>query len=147
MKKEKILLIIPAYNEAEGIVGVIEKVDAYREKSDYNLDYLVVNDGSTDNEEELLLLHQIKHVELVQNLGIGGLFKQATFMPREIITTLLSNLMVMDSTISSPCHILLILLLTEKLTLQWVLDLFKIASQILNQRVRDNSELKFYHDL
>lgn len=72
MKKEKILLIIPAYNEAEGIVGVIEKVDAYREKSDYNIDYLVVNDGSTDNEEELLLLHQIKHVELVQNLGIGG---------------------------------------------------------------------------
>ena len=29
MKKEKILLIIPAYNESEGIVGVIKKVEVY----------------------------------------------------------------------------------------------------------------------
>ena len=72
MKNERILLIIPAYNESEGILGVIKKVDAYCEKSDYVIDYLVINDGSTDNEEELLLSHQIKHVELVQNLGIGG---------------------------------------------------------------------------
>ena len=72
MKKEIILVIIPAYNVSEGIVGVINKVDAYCEKSDYDIDYLVINDGSTDNEEEILLSHQIKHVELVQNLGIGG---------------------------------------------------------------------------
>ena len=72
MKNEKILLIIPAYNESEGIVGVIKKVEVYCEKSDYKIDYLVINDGSTDDEEELLLSHQIEHVELVQNLGIGG---------------------------------------------------------------------------
>lgn len=72
MKKEKILLIIPAYNESEGIVGVIKKVEVYCEKSDYKIDYLVINDGSTDDEEEILLSHRIKHVELVQNLGIGG---------------------------------------------------------------------------
>ena len=72
MKNEKILLIIPAYNESEGIVGVIEKVKVYCEKSDYDIDYLVINDGSTDNEEEILLSHQIEHIELIQNLGIGG---------------------------------------------------------------------------
>lgn len=46
----RILLIIPAYNEAEGIVQVIDKVLEYRKKTPYNLDYLVINDGSTDNE-------------------------------------------------------------------------------------------------
>ena len=72
MKKEKILLIIPAYNESEGIVDVVAQVAAYCQKSPYHIDYLVINDGSTDNEEALLLLHKIHHVELVQNLGIGG---------------------------------------------------------------------------
>lgn len=72
MNEAKILLIIPAYNESEGIVEVIKKVDTYRQKCKYSLDYLVINDGSTDNEEVVLLTNQINHVELVQNLGIGG---------------------------------------------------------------------------
>lgn len=72
MDNKKILLIIPAYNESEGIVEVIKKVDAYRESSQYDIDYIVINDGSTDNEEEVLLANNIKHIELVQNLGIGG---------------------------------------------------------------------------
>ena len=55
MDKKKILLIIPAYNESEGIAAVIKKVDDYRESSHYNLDYIVINDGSSDNEEEILL--------------------------------------------------------------------------------------------
>ncbi|WP_213495814.1 glycosyltransferase family 2 protein [Lactococcus formosensis] len=75
MKKkneQRILLIIPAYNESEGIVSVIEDVESYRKKCDYHLDYIVINDGSTDNEEEVLRAHNINHVELIQNLGIGG---------------------------------------------------------------------------
>ncbi|MCL2677417.1 MAG: glycosyltransferase, partial [Streptococcaceae bacterium] len=70
--KVKILLIIPAYNESEGIVDVIKKVDDYRFKLDYQLDYVVINDGSTDDEEDVLQKHDINHVELIQNLGIGG---------------------------------------------------------------------------
>ncbi|MGK0676645.1 glycosyltransferase family 2 protein [Enterococcus faecalis] len=66
------MLIIPAYNEAAGIVDVIQKVEAYRQNCPYQLDYLVVNDGSTDNEEEVLVKNKINHVELVCNLGIGG---------------------------------------------------------------------------
>lgn len=69
---KKILLIIPAYNEGEGIVNTIEKVEEYIKKSPYDLDYVVINDGSTDNEEEVLRAHKINHVELLQNLGIGG---------------------------------------------------------------------------
>ncbi|WP_374285547.1 glycosyltransferase family 2 protein [Lactococcus sp.] len=70
--EKKILLIIPAYNEAEGIVENINRIEQYRATCPYHLDYIVINDGSTDNEEEVLRAHQINHVELIQNLGIGG---------------------------------------------------------------------------
>lgn len=71
-KSKRILLIVPAYNESEGIVDNIQKIEKYREKAPYDLDYVVINDGSTDNEEEVLREHNINHVELIQNLGIGG---------------------------------------------------------------------------
>lgn len=54
MVEPKILLIIPAYNESEGITQVVQKVEQYRIKSKYMIDYIVINDGSTDNEEEIL---------------------------------------------------------------------------------------------
>ena len=63
MVEPKILLIIPAYNESEGIAQVVQKVDQYLQKSDYRIDYIVINDGSTDNEEEILRKHKINHIE------------------------------------------------------------------------------------
>lgn len=36
------------------------------------MDYLVINDGSTDDTEKLCLQNNVHHVELWQNLGIGG---------------------------------------------------------------------------
>lgn len=65
-------MIIPAYNEADGIMDVINKVETFRQSCGYVLDYVVINDGSTDNEEEVLLKNKINHIELVCNLGIGG---------------------------------------------------------------------------
>lgn len=72
MKLSKILLIIPAYNEGKNILITVKKVEDYIRNSQYNLDYVVINDGSNDNEEEILQSNGINHVELVQNLGIGG---------------------------------------------------------------------------
>lgn len=68
----KILLIIPAYNESAGILQVIKRVQDYQKKSPIRFDYVVINDGSTDNEEKILRENNINHVELVCNLGIGG---------------------------------------------------------------------------
>jgi glycosyltransferase involved in cell wall biosynthesis len=70
--EKKILLIIPAYNESEGIMDTIAMIEDYRRRSAYHLDYVVINDGSTDNEEEILRANKVNHVELIQNLGIGG---------------------------------------------------------------------------
>lgn len=64
-KSKKIILIIPAYNESEGIVDVIQKVNQFRSiynDSSRQLDYVVINDGSTDNEEEVLNENNINHI-------------------------------------------------------------------------------------
>lgn len=62
----KTLLIIPAYNEARNIVGVAQKVA----KAGY--DFIVVNDGSTDDTLEVCRRNNLPVLDLKQNLGIGG---------------------------------------------------------------------------
>ena len=64
----KILLIIPAYNEEENILNTVQKIKEYGNE----LDYIVINDGSTDSTEEILKQNNINHIKLVNNLGIGG---------------------------------------------------------------------------
>ena len=68
----KILLIIPAYNEEENILRVIKKINDYNSKNDFRLDYIVINDGSKDNTLKILKENNINHINLINNLGIGG---------------------------------------------------------------------------
>lgn len=64
----KVLVIIPAYNEAESIVSVINKL-----KEDCPMvDYVVVNDCSKDNTISVLQEVQAQYLNLPHNLGIGG---------------------------------------------------------------------------
>lgn len=72
MKKKKILLIIPAYNEQDSILSTIQMIETYNLSSLNTIDYVVINDGSTDHTEEILLKNKIPHIKLVHNLGIGG---------------------------------------------------------------------------
>ena len=62
----KTLVIIPAYNEQDSIVNLIKDVISY------GYDYLVINDCSIDNTEELLIKNNINHLCLPINLGIAG---------------------------------------------------------------------------
>lgn len=68
MKKEKILLIIPAYNEEDNILKTCKNI----KKHNKHLDYIVINDGSTDKTEKILIENNLPHISLVHNLGIGG---------------------------------------------------------------------------
>lgn len=47
--KERLCVIIPAYNEGRVIASVIKKARAIFSKSPYEIDMVVVNDGSGDN--------------------------------------------------------------------------------------------------
>lgn len=64
----KVLLIIPAYNEEENILNTVKQIEEHSEE----IDYIVINDGSTDKTEEILKNNNINHIKLVHNLGIGG---------------------------------------------------------------------------
>ncbi len=64
----KVLIIIPAFNEAESIESLIEDIS----KTCPFADYIVINDGSEDNSEELLKNIEANYISNPVNLGIGG---------------------------------------------------------------------------
>lgn len=69
IENEKILVIIPAYNEEECIGDVIQSIKA---RYPY-MDVLVVDDGSTDETSKAVKLNgNAKLIQLPYNIGIGG---------------------------------------------------------------------------
>lgn len=64
-------MILPAYNEEANIVQTVEQVRSCAHP-DLSVDYVVVNDGSTDTTEQVCRDNGIHCINLVQNLGIGG---------------------------------------------------------------------------
>ena len=69
---EKILLIIPAYNEEKSILNTVNSIYDYNKKNKTNFDIIVINDGSIDLTEKILCDNNIPHIKLIHNLGIGG---------------------------------------------------------------------------
>ena len=67
----KLLIIVPAYNEAESIVKVIEEL---QEKVP-QFDYIIVNDGSKDNTAGICREHGFRMLDLPVNLGLTGAFQ------------------------------------------------------------------------
>lgn len=68
LNEKKVLIIIPAYNESENIEHVVRHM--MEEAPQY--DYLVVNDGSTDNTLDLCRKANFHYLDLSINMGIGG---------------------------------------------------------------------------
>ena len=67
----KCLVIIPAYNEEENIVRVVENL-----KNNYPMyDYVVINDGSSDDTVRLCRRKGYELVDLPVNLGLAGAFQ------------------------------------------------------------------------
>ena len=72
MKKSKILLIIPAYNEEANILKTCNRILEYNKEHKTNYDFIVINDGSLDNTKKILEENKLPHINLIHNLGIGG---------------------------------------------------------------------------
>lgn len=62
----KVLVVIPAYNEADNILDTVQGV------IDKGYDYVVVNDGSRDATLQICRKHDLNVLDLPINLGIGG---------------------------------------------------------------------------
>lgn len=68
MKRGRIIAIVPAFNEAGAIGGVVERIQA----ADVAYDVVVVDDGSVDETGAIARSHGAAVVTLPYNIGIGG---------------------------------------------------------------------------
>ena len=66
--EEKVLIIIPAYNEEENIGRVVRQM----QETAPQYDYLVVNDGSSDSTADICRREKFSYLDLPINMGIGG---------------------------------------------------------------------------
>lgn len=68
----KVLIIVPAYNEELNIKNTVDKIISISKKSEDQIDYVVINDGSKDNTLEVCRQNNFNVIPLIENLGIGG---------------------------------------------------------------------------
>lgn len=64
--QQKTLLIVPAFNEEASILAVAHSIQ------DAGYDYIVINDGSSDNTLSICRDHNIPVLNMRNNLGIGS---------------------------------------------------------------------------
>lgn len=70
MQKE-LLLIIPAYNEQDSILAVVKQINEHYS----SFDYIIINDGSTDNTSKICHDNHLNIIDLPINLGLAGAFE------------------------------------------------------------------------
>lgn len=68
MNKLRVLVVIPAYNEALNIEKTVQ--DIHQNAPD--VDYVVVNDGSKDNTLDVIQKNHFNHIDGFCNLGLFG---------------------------------------------------------------------------
>ena len=68
-------IVIPAYNEENGIGDVVTKVDQILQASDYEYEIIIVDDGSSDRTSEVASATGARVLRHVQNIGYGGALK------------------------------------------------------------------------
>ena len=67
----KLLIVIPAYNEQDNIVPVVDDLIHHYPQ----FDYIVVNDGSRDHTAAICREHGYRLIDLPINLGLSGAFQ------------------------------------------------------------------------
>lgn len=71
----KVIILIPCYNEEKNIDKVVYNIQNYKSSNDLSnctIDYLIINDCSKDNTVETCKERKYSYINLPVNLGIGG---------------------------------------------------------------------------
>jgi len=67
-----VLVVIPAFNEADALPGLLDELAQRQRRGDRPLDVLVVDDGSSDATAHVARARGVRVVRLPFNLGVGG---------------------------------------------------------------------------
>ena len=70
---DKLVILIPTYNEAVSIVELLEKLSSFRSSSKYLFDVVVIDDNSPDKTAEIVDGMAISWVQILRRSGKGGL--------------------------------------------------------------------------
>lgn len=71
MERNRVLAVIPAYNEQDNIVSTIDDLC----NNAPNIDYIVINDGSKDCTLDICKANGYNYINLPVNLGLAGAFQ------------------------------------------------------------------------
>ena len=66
----KTLCLIPVYNEDTKLIELINQIKKYKKKN-HNVDYLFINNGSTDKSFYLIKKNKFDFISLKKNYGVG----------------------------------------------------------------------------
>jgi len=70
---DKLVILIPTYNEAVSIVELLEKLSIFRLSSQYQFDVVVIDDNSPDKTANIVDDMAISWVQILRRPGKGGL--------------------------------------------------------------------------
>jgi len=113
---KQVSIIIPAYNEQEGVGNQISGIQNVMDKTSWTYQIIVVNDGSTDNTLDEIKKHDVHIIDLPLNRGYGAAIKagisEAEFevilitdadgtYPSSSIPDLLSKIFVYDMVVAA----------------------------------------------
>src|SRR3989338_7572892 len=73
--QKKILITIPAYNEAKNIGNVIEKIKEVMSKQNYDYEIVIIDDGSMDKTAEIARNSGAKIISHPRNYGLAEAFR------------------------------------------------------------------------
>ena len=67
-------IVLPAYNEAERIAASLEKILQFAGQRGWNMEVIVVNDGSSDSTADIVRQYALRHpaLRLIENSGNRG---------------------------------------------------------------------------
>lgn len=68
---ERILAIVPAYNEEESLEATIEEL---KQKAP-SIDFVIINDGSTDGTRDICLANRYSFIDMPVNVGLTAGFQ------------------------------------------------------------------------
>jgi dolichol-phosphate mannosyltransferase len=70
---DKLVILIPTYNETVSIVELLEKLSIFRSSSQYQFDVVVIDDNSPDRTADIVDDMAISWVQILRRPGKGGL--------------------------------------------------------------------------